>query len=451
MISASTHGILVPMFANPKQWSDRTEDSRSFYEYYAGFSRSFVRDAMEQIGVGLGATVLDPWNGAGTTTEAGAAAGLCVRGYDINPVMVLVAKARLLTNTVLGSIEPICDDILRKAAKQPTRRIEGEPLEAWLSPSTAAAFRVIENSIQNLLVRSQEYQPIARLQSLDVFSSLAAFYYTALFKTLRRLLAPLRGSNPTWFKQRSAMPRVQVQVDTIHSTFRHEVRLLVAALDASVTINQQIVAALDVSSSLTLPVRDGSIDAVIASPPYCTRLDYAIATMPELALIGVDQVALRGLRNSMIGSPTLSTVTSDIFNFNAWGPTCAQFLERVRAHSSKASSGYYLKVFLSYFDKMNRSFAELARVIAPSAPMVLVAQDSYYKDVHNDLATILSEIADINGFNLVHRDEFAIGTSLRSINSRSRVYHRGCSVVESVLFFRRRRHLYPKGEAKRCK
>ncbi len=426
------------MFTNPKQWADRTEGTRSFYEYYAGFSRLFVRNAMEQIGVGSAATILDPWNGAGTTTEAGVAAGLSVRGYDINPAMVLVAKARLLTNTVLGSVEPICSDILLKA-KKTIKIIDREPLETWLSPSTAVAVRAIETSIQRLLVDSKKYCPIANFPTLAGVSSLAAFYYTALFKTLRQLLAPLRGSNPTWFKQRGAMPRLQAPVGTIHNIFRREVCLLLSSLDAGVTANQRIEATLDISSSTTLSLSDKSVDAVIASPPYCTRLDYAVATMPELALIGVDDVAFRGLRNSMIGSPTV--VTGALDDSTNWGLACSQFLENVRAHPSKASAGYYLKVFISYFWKMNHSLSELARVMIPSAPMVLVVQDSYYKDVHNDLAAILSEIAVNRGFTLIHRDDFVVGTSLRSINTRSRSYRRSCSVVESVLLFRRRASL----------
>jgi DNA modification methylase len=423
------------MFANPKQRSDRTEGALPFYEYYAGFSRSFVRGAIEQIGVSPGATILDSWNGAGTTTEAGVAAGLSVHGYDINPVMVLVAKARLLTDSVLGSIEPICGDILRKAARQITRTTHGEPLGAWLSPATAAAVRAIELSIQRLLVNTRKYQLIADLSTLKDLSSLAAFYYTALFKTLRQLLAPLRGSNPTWFKQKSPTPQLQISTSAIHDIFRHEVRQLAASLNAGVTINQQITASLDTSSSITLPLSDRSIDAVITSPPYCTRLDYAIATLPELALIGADHAILRNLRDSMIGSPTVSSATPH--TLTAWGPTCAKFLEQIQAHPSKASAGYYLKTFLSYFDKIDRSFAELARVMRPSAPAVIVVQDSYYKDVHNDLATTLSEIAEIQGFILSHRDDFLIGTSLRSINSRSRTYRKSCSVVESVLLFRR--------------
>jgi hypothetical protein len=424
------------MFANPKQWSDR-RTNQAFYGYYAGFSRSFVRDAIPRMSIDPGATLLDPWNGAGTSTEAGAAAGLRVQGFDINPVMVLVAKGRLLTTTVVPSIDPICSDIVRKAANFCQDSTEGEPLQLWLSRGSAMAVRAIERSIHNLLVESGSDHFLAGLETLSGVSSLAAFYYTALFKTLRLILAPLRGSNPTWFKQNDNRPLLQVEAEKIRAMFVCEVKKLVECLDIEVLGRGRIVANLDVASSTSVPLSDHSVDAVIASPPYCTRIDYAVATLPELFIIGANQAKVRSLRDAMIGSPTVSSVT--LGSSRNWGGTCAEFLERVRTHSSKASSGYYLKGFCSYFEKMDGSLSQLARTLRSSAPMILVVQNSFYKNIPNDLAAVLSEIAQGKGFELEHREDFVLGTSLRSINTRSRAYHRQCSVIESVLMFRRAR------------
>ena len=58
-------------------------------------------------------------------------------------------------------------------------------------------------------------------------------------------------------------------------------------------------------SSAHLPLDTSSIDAVITSPPYCTRIDYVIATLPELAILGLRPDELKGLRDKMIGTPTI--------------------------------------------------------------------------------------------------------------------------------------------------
>ena len=81
-----------------------------------------------------------------------------------------------------------------------------------------------------------------------------------------------------------------------------------------------------------------------------------------------------------------------------WGETATAFLAGVAAHASKASGGYYTKYFRQYYAGMWSSLGELRRVMRDGAPAVLVVQDNYYKDLHNDTAKILSEMAIALGF-----------------------------------------------------
>ena len=45
-------------------------------------------------------------------------------------------------------------------------------------------------------------------------------------------------------------------------------------------------ATLTVCNSESLEIEENSVDLVLTSPPYCTRIDYAVATSVELALLG---------------------------------------------------------------------------------------------------------------------------------------------------------------------
>ncbi len=54
--------------------------------------------------LGDDAAVLDPWNGGGTTTQAVYDCGRAAVGFDINPVMAVLAKARLLESDVKDSL-----------------------------------------------------------------------------------------------------------------------------------------------------------------------------------------------------------------------------------------------------------------------------------------------------------------------------------------------------------
>ena len=105
---------------------------------------------------------------------------------------------------------------------------------------------------------------------------------------------------------------------------------------------------IEVASSHSIPLPDQSVYAVISSPPYCTRIDYAIATKPELALLGcpIDN-ELKKLRDLMTGTPTILEFQAQIDP--NWGKECVSFLEKVINHRSKASKSYYSKFYIQYF------------------------------------------------------------------------------------------------------
>jgi DNA modification methylase len=86
----ATQPTRVLDFRNPK-----VGPANHWYRYYAGYSSDFVTYALENV-VPRATSVLDPWNGTGTTSVLAATRRLRTLGYDINPAMVLVAKGRML-------------------------------------------------------------------------------------------------------------------------------------------------------------------------------------------------------------------------------------------------------------------------------------------------------------------------------------------------------------------
>ena len=69
---------------------------------------------------------------------------------------------------------------------------------------------------------------------------------------------------------------------------------------------------IDVASSEALPHPSSSVDFILSSPPYCTRIDYAVASLPELALFGyVPEGDFQLLRKKLIGTSTVPTVVPE--------------------------------------------------------------------------------------------------------------------------------------------
>jgi hypothetical protein len=173
-----------------------------------------------------------------------------------------------------------------------------------------------------------------------------------------------------------------------------------------------------------------SVDTIITSPPYCTRIDYAVATLPELGTLDVSPRNVRKLRDRLIGTLTITPEET----FDSFGPTANQLLQKVKAHTSRASDTYYARFFHQYLTSMNLSLKEISRTMASEATAVIVVQDSYYKEIHVDVPAMISEFAQAQGWIVADRTDYKVPTRA-SMNTRARQYRDDRSAVEAVLVF----------------
>lgn len=176
-----------------------------------------------------------------------------------------------------------------------------------------------------------------------------------------------------------------------------------------------------------------SVDFILTSPPYCTRIDYTAATRIELAILApLLATTPRALGGRMIGTTQSPGHAPELDP--RWGDRCGAFLDALRRHPSKASAGYYHRTHLDYFDKMARSMSRLVPALKPGGRAVFVIQDSYYKDLHNDLPTFLSDFAVGQGLILSDRKNFKL-KSMSDVNPGRKNYVRPSGATEAVLCF----------------
>jgi hypothetical protein len=422
--------------SSPKRTPAGQSGWDGFFPYYAGYPEAFARSLLKSAGLSRGATVLDPWNGSGTTTYSAAQLGLDARGFDLNPVMVIIARARLLAATEADSMAPLARETLKGLRADPRGLTVDDPLLWWFERPTAALIRAIERRIREQLIGDLTLAPTGL--KLDNISGLAATFYVALFSVCRTLAAPFRSSNPTWLRRPKATEaHIVSERDAVLAAFTATIADMAAALAAQTPESTWIVASsaqLKVADTTQDGLQANSVDLVLTSPPYCTRIDYSAATRIELAvLFPLIKVKMEDLGRKMIGSTRVPD--HEIAIDPAWGDVCGRFLSALRLHPSKASAGYYSKTHLDYFEKMALSLANLSTGLKPAGGAVLVVQDSYYKDIHNDLPAIVVEMAGIVGLALRRRDDFRLSRSMAGINPHSRTYRRPSGALEAVLCF----------------
>lgn len=287
-----------------------------------------------------------------------------------------MARARLLPPSEADSIEPLATEVTRGA--RPARSPDGDdPLTLWFGKGTAAQVREIERSIRRHLVGRMTIASDGT--RLDRISALAAAFYVALFAVCRELASPFQSSNPTWLRvPRDHEPRIDATREWIVRRLKGHLRSTAAALVTrradlegyDITLSRSDIRLADTTRAAFDP---GSVDFILSSPPYCTRIDYTAATRIELAILApLLKTPAKDIARQMIGStfqPRHEIATS-----RGWGMTCNAFLEKLCSHKSKASNGYYYRTHLDYFEKMERSLRNLTSALKKQGSAVLVVR-----------------------------------------------------------------------------
>lgn len=416
---------------SPKRPS-RGAPTEAWYSYYAGYADGFVREIVDTLDFRDG-LLLDPWNGAGTTTSVATAAHKRSVGIDLNPAAVVIARARLLMTDVHGSVDSLTSEVIASAARLSEELDDDDPLLNWFDRSTSTHLRALERSIYRLLVSSDDEQRLLNPSTMGHVSSLAALFYLGLFRTIRPLLERFIGSNPTWIKRNvDAAELLEVPQAVIAQNYREAMQALKeAATRAHNTRRDPCPWEVRLGESWNTGLAADSVDAVITSPPYCTRIDYVIATLPELAALGARKDEIAALRATMIGTPVVRGANADE---PLPGKKLPAFIKAVDEHDSYAARSYYLKFYRSYFAGMERSFEELARVTKPGAWLVFVAQDSWFKQLHVPVPELLAEMGERRGWRVDRRDHPVVWNRA-GMHPHGRTYRSSTRATESVLVF----------------
>lgn len=156
---------------------------------------------------------------------------------------------------------------------------------------------------------------------------------------------------------------------------------------------------------------DSSYNAIATSPPYCNRYDYTRTYALELALLGVGEQEISGLRQEML-SCTVENRAKDLIKINPkWTSAIAaadgqellqsilRYLEDEKAQGRLNNNGIP-RMVRGYFYEMACVISECARVMKPNSPLFMVNDNVRYAGVSISVDMILSNIAEKLGFHV---------------------------------------------------
>lgn len=392
------------------------------YKYYAGFSEHFVEDMLNILNLDKGSWILDPWNGSGTTTFIAMLNEYNSIGIDINPVMSVVAKGRIFLDYEILNIKKT----IIKSRKLRKNVRENDALLNWFDNKTVKILRNLERAILNGKYLSE----ILELET--EFSIEQYFLCVALFNSLKELAEPYKTTNPTWLKMPKKEERSVISRREIEIVFMAELKKL-SEPAKSYKKNNDFAPKIIVGNSVKTALENNSIDAIITSPPYCTRIDYAVMTVLELSFFNFTTDRFNKLRTNIIGTPTITK--TNLVVREEWGKTCLKTLKLIEKHPSRASSTYYYKTYVQYFDSMYKSIVEMNRLLKNNSNCVMVIQNSYYKDILVNLKEIFIEMAGNIGWTLKDVYTFKGNKSIVDLNRNSKKYRKESVDSEQVIIF----------------
>lgn len=393
--------VIAPVPVSSKLPSRRSKNE--FYRYYAGYPLDFASWALTQLNLPSGALVLDPWNGSGTTAAACAKAGISCHGYDINPVMVHLGRARVASGIDFDEAAELIsatDEIIGKAKFLDIKTV-------------GAAFR-------ELPVSNESAHSVA---------------IAALFPYARGLLNLSKTKNPSWFKTGASFDGLsQSKVDLFRSwnTLLDQVSIWRSTQEDP----EGVAISIERGDSRKSLGRREAFDGLLTSPPYLTRLDYVQATLPEFLLLKEFDAApnMQRLRRSMLGSPLTSERPAH--SLERLPADIRGLLRQIESHSSKASASYYHRFFSTYFVDLQSSMRNITKVLRGGALGCMVVQSSNYKEIKVDLASAVISLGEEMGLRHHSTFEFDARRSMSLVNSRAHAEARKPK-SEYAVFFRK--------------
>lgn len=350
-----------------------------FYPYYAGFPASFARSVLERVQARCQGIVLDPWNGSGTTTAVASDLGMTAVGVDLNPAAIVIARGKLARFDSPVHGRELLEQIHRSAKRRRFSSIrESDPLLSWCSLDAVTEVRKIQLAIRSV-VR-------AKTDMVHGSSFLESFFQACLLRSLRQLLVKRDTANPTWVRKSR---REGVCAADVHSLFGRLVAEVSESRDFIAEESRRCGRAILMhGDARCLAIPDGAVAVALCSPPYCTRIDYAVCYSMELAALGmsVDQGWFDGLRRNLTGTTMIRPHSG--YCMSQWSPGVRQLVESIREHRSFRVNRYYFRSYWQYFEDAHQAVGELARVLAPEGSAYLVVQGSYFRELPVDLSSL---------------------------------------------------------------
>ena len=390
---------------------NKDKPAYNWYKYKEAFSASLVEYFLGSYDGQISGKVLDPFAGIGTALFAASAQGISADGIELLPIGQEIIHARFLSER-----EMTPDDIAKLE-----HWITSLPWKEFSERVPFSTIRITENAYpQETVAAIERYRGALQQEN----SRIQAILRLALLCILESISYTRKDGQYLRWDARSGRKRPGTKAFD---------KGKILAFDAAITAKlKEILSDIrDIETPLTLfpnkrTVKDiklfngscleilptleaATYGAVMTSPPYCNRYDYTRTYALELAMLGLTQAEVSGLRQEML-SCTVENREKDLLKIcPQWTPFIEaanqqKLLQAIYAYlghekaSGNLNNSSIPRMVRGYFSEMACVIGECARVLKPNARLFMVNDNVRYAGVSISVDTILSDIARSLGF-----------------------------------------------------
>ncbi|MBU4293884.1 MAG: site-specific DNA-methyltransferase, partial [Actinobacteria bacterium] len=244
-------------------FSDKTRKDTAYITHgYHRYPAKFIPHIVSRLAdkyTSEGDLIVDPFGGCGTTLVESKAMGRPSVGVDINPVAVLITKAKIMP------IDPVKIEkafVLLKSKIEKynentkVKAPEHERIDYWFKPEEKRKLAFI-------------FAEISKLKDRDIRD----FFYCGFSNILKNCSIWLQKSNkPTRDFEKKPSDPIQTFFKQAKTMIRGNARFYELSKEKNhIEVPSQVYC----TDARTIPVKDNSVSLIITSPPYVTSYEYA--------------------------------------------------------------------------------------------------------------------------------------------------------------------------------
>ncbi|MGJ1203858.1 hypothetical protein [Sphingobacterium lactis] len=412
---------------------NKTVSIHQWYPFVEGYSKEFIESILDELNY-TPENVLEPFSGSGTTALELQFKNINCTSFEVSPFMHLLSSVKLYNNynsevfnSVLNSFKEILSSLPNKVRK--IRNIENIPfgrtvvksgnLKKW-NFNDEALDGILDIKYTISFIDDEAYKNLFRIVLASILLEVSNLFRNGKCLSYKK----------NW-ETRKTYKRKEVHnlfLSKIENIIKNDIAILEGILKDTKVDNYSRLHFGDVRTNI-LNVTDNSVDLIITSPPYLNSRDYTDIYMLELKVLDLinNYDELNQLRRNTLRSH-VQVKYEELSVLNV--PTLKAYFNKIAKKELALWNNDLFNMIKGYFLDMNHLFEQFRRVMQPEKFIYFNVANSAYFGEEIKVDEIISEIAILQGFELV---EIRKARNLKSSSQQSGSIK---SLRESVIIFK---------------